>query len=40
MDRNDVLVLVTSVLMLVWLWQMWELWESGQGRAAPTGKQR
>ena len=40
MVRNDVLVLLTSVLMLVWLWQMWELWESGQGRAAPTGKQR
>ncbi len=40
MDRNDVLVIITSVLMLVWLWQLWELWLSGQGREKPPDKQR
>ena len=40
MDRNDVLVMVTNVLMLVWLWQLWELWLSGQGDVEPPDKQR
>ena len=40
MDRNDVLVLVTGVLMLVWLWQLRELWLSSQGQAEPAVRQR
>jgi IS1 family transposase/transposase-like protein len=28
MDRNDCLVFVTSVLMVVWFWQVWRLWQS------------
>ena len=31
MDRNDSVVLVTSMLALVWLWQLWKLWNSSQG---------
>ena len=40
MDRNDVLVIITSVLMLVWLWQLWDLRLSGHGHEIAPDKQR
>ena len=40
MDRNDNLVFVTSVLMLVWLWQVWKLWESHEWKIEPVKKLR
>ncbi len=40
MDRNDILVLVTSMLMLVWLWQLWQLWESGRRQEYPVIRRR
>lgn len=40
MDRNDCLVLVTSVLMLVWLWPLWKLWQSKGRKIEPVKKLR
>jgi len=40
MDRNDILVVVTSVLMLVWLWQMWRMWQSHGWKIEPVKKLR